>query len=73
MSLVLVLAALALGCVAMPTMSSFSGTSANPTSNFSAAASFGCTPATLNPVWMTGFEHGVTTAATGSGLMDIDL
>jgi hypothetical protein len=72
LSLALVLVALALGCAAMPTVSSFSGSTANPTSNFSAAASFGCTPQTLNPVWMTGFEHGVTTAATGSGLLDID-
>ena len=48
------------------------GVTANPTSNFTAAASFGCTPPTVNPVWMTGFEHGVNTAATGSGLLDID-
>ena len=69
-ALLLVTVALA-GSVAS-TASSFNGVTTNPTSNFTAAASFGCTPPTVNPVWMTGFEHGVNSAATGSGLLDID-
>jgi hypothetical protein len=66
------LVAVALAGSVASTSSSYNGVTANPTSNFTAAASFGCTPPTVNPVWMTGFEHGVNTAATGSGLLDID-
>jgi hypothetical protein len=66
------LVAVALAGSVASTSSSFNGVTANPTSNFTAAASFGCTPPTVNAVWMTGFEHGVNTAATGSGLLDVD-
>jgi hypothetical protein len=66
------LVALALaGSVASATTSSYNGVTTNPTSNFTAAASFGCAPA-INPVWMTGFEHGVAAGAASSGLLDVD-
>jgi hypothetical protein len=42
------------------TMSSFSGQATNPTSNFSAAASFCSSPSV---VWMSGFEAGAVSSA----------
>ena len=69
---VCLLVAVALAGSVASTSSSYNGVTANPTSNFTAAASFGCTPPTVNPVWMTGFEHGVNAATTGSGLLDVD-
>jgi hypothetical protein len=72
---VIVLSCVFLTTQAGPTSSAFSAVTANPSSTFASAASFGgCayTPATITPVWMTGFEHGVTTAAASSGLLDID-
>jgi hypothetical protein len=46
----------------VPTDSAFTGSTSNPTSNFSAATSF-CS--SFTPVWMTGMEHGAASTAGG--------
>jgi hypothetical protein len=46
----------------LPTDSSFTGSTSNPTSNFSAATSF-CS--SFTPVWLTGMEHGAASTAGG--------
>lgn len=56
--------ALGTGAGAYAAFSSATGTT---TQNFSAASSFNNCPGNTTPVWMTGFEHGVT-PVTGSGL-----
>jgi hypothetical protein len=59
----LTVAAVALvGTVAGITYSAFSSTTSNPSSSFSAAASF-CTRSSA--VWLTGFEHGAVSTAGG--------
>ena len=49
------------------TFSSFSGATSNTASSFSAASSF-CQSQSI--AWLTGFEHGVVSASSGSGLFD---
>ena len=58
---------LAVSGVVGPTFSAFSGTTSNPGSSVSAAASF-CSGQSI--AWMTGFEHGVISVSTGSGMFD---
>jgi hypothetical protein len=72
---VIVLSCVFLTTQAGPTSSAFSAVTSNPSSSFASAASFGScgyTPAAITPVWMTGWENGVTTAAAASGLMNVD-
>jgi hypothetical protein len=60
---------------AVGTHSDFSAVTSNAANTFASAASFancGYTPASISPVWMTGFEHGVTSAVASSGLLDVD-
>jgi hypothetical protein len=60
---------LVLTCAVMTsTSSSFSAVTANPGNAFASAASF-C-GAGYTPSWMTGFEHGVVYASSGTGMLD---
>jgi len=64
-----VLAAVAGLCKLGATLAAFSATTDNSGSTFTAAASFDC-PATVSPLWLTGFEHGGSILTSGGGIFD---